>query len=197
MEEEEWIKCIQQGEVHYLTLLIERHYPSIQKYCYWKIRNMEDAEDLTQETFYRFCRNTDHFNWQSKYLSYLYTIARNVCWDYLRRKKKIQLMESSEIMNRAVIQSSSMEDQVDDEQTVHQLLQTLPEEQREAVFMRFSLDLTYKDIARITGVNQWVVQYRIKRGLNALRQHLERKGKYGEKEISRSSYAEKLPFTSS
>jgi len=197
LEEEEWIKRIQQGEMQYLTLLIKRHYPSIQKYCYWKIRSMEDAEDLTQETFYRFCRKTDHFNREGKYLAYMYTIARNVCWDYLRKKKKIRLMESSEMMNRSVIENASMEDQVNNEQIVHQLLQTLPEEQSEVVFMRFCLDLTYRDIARITGINQWVVQYRIKRGLNALRQHWEWKEKYGEKELSRSSYAEKLPFTSS
>lgn len=197
MEEEEWMKRIQQGEMQYLTLLIERHYPSILKYCYWKIRSMEDAEDLTQETFFRFCRNTDRFNHESKYIAYMYTIARHLCWDYLRKKKKIQLIESSEMMSRSMNESASMEDQVDNEQIVHQLLQTLPKEQRELVFMRFCLDLTYKDIARITGINQWVVQYRIKRGLNELKQYLERKGKYGEKEFSRSSYAEKLPFTSS
>ncbi|MBT2291991.1 RNA polymerase sigma factor [Paenibacillus albidus] len=196
MEEEEWIKRIQQGETQYLTLLIERHYLSIQKYCYWKIRSMDDAEDLTQETFFRFCSKTDHLNNEGKYLAYLYTIARNVCWDYLRNKRRTQLVETIERADSQAIEMSSMEDQVDNEQIVHQLLQTLPEEQRELVFMRFCLDLTYKDIARITRMNQWVVQYKIKRGLNTMKQYRERKEIDGEKASLRSSYAEKLPFTS-
>lgn len=196
MEEEEWIKRIRQGESQYLTLLIRRHYSSIQKYCYWKIRSMDDAEDLTQETFFRFCRNTDCLKHEGKYLAYLYTIARNVCWDYLRIKRRNQLMEDRERSDSLVSETFSMEEQVDNAQIVHQLLQLLAEDERELVFMRFSLDLTYKDIARITGMNQWVVQYKIKRGLNAMKQYRERKEIDGEKASPRSSYAEKLPFTS-
>lgn len=75
---------------------------------------------------------------------------------------------------RGAQQSSSIEEQVEREQLVHELFELLPEAQRELVFMRFCLDLTYRDIARVTGVNVCMVQYRVKRGLAVLRSYLER-----------------------
>lgn len=192
MEEGEWIRRIQQGETQYLTLLIERHYASIQKYCYWRVRDQEEAKDLTQETFYRFCRHIERYTDAGKCRAYLYTIARHLCTDHMGRWRALPW----EKVEEAAMQSPSMEEQVDNEHLVHQLLQTLPEEQRELVFMRFCLDLTFRDIARITGVNICMVQYRVKRGLNTLKKHWERREADEQAvEGSCSRYPERVPLT--
>ncbi|AIQ31140.1 MULTISPECIES: RNA polymerase sigma factor [Paenibacillus] len=175
MDEGEWVRRIQEGETRYLTPLIERYYAGIQKYCYYRLRSEEESKDLTQETFYRFCRHIARYSNSGKCRAYLYTIARNLCNDQLRKRVQFPSMEFDEaVTGEAVWQGLSIEEQVEKGQLVDELLHLLPEEQREPVFMRFCLDLTFRDIARITGVNVCMVQYRVKRGLNSLRSHLER-----------------------
>nr|WP_275444791.1 RNA polymerase sigma factor [Paenibacillus sp. ACRRX] len=158
------------------------HYAGIQKYCYWRVRNEEESRDLTQETFYRFCRSIDKYTNKGKCRAYLYTIARNLCKDHLRKwKPSLSWEETDAAADYGTLQqSSTIEDQVEREQLVHELLQLLPEEQRELVFMRFCLDLTFREIAHTTGVNVCMVQYRVKSGLNLLRQHWERSESHEE-----------------
>ncbi|OKP99094.1 RNA polymerase sigma factor [Paenibacillus sp. P46E] len=176
MDEAEWIRRIQEGDAGYLTPLIERYYAGIQKYCYYRVRSEEESKDLTQETFYRFCRNIEGYTNTGKCRAYLYTIARHLCNDHLRKWSQLPRMETEEAADRGVIwQGGSVEEQVERQALVDELLQSLPEEQRELIFMRFCLDLTFRDIARITGVNVCMVQYRVKRGLILLRRHLERR----------------------
>ncbi|MFD1776358.1 RNA polymerase sigma factor [Paenibacillus rhizophilus] len=184
MDESEWIRRIQEGETEYLSPLIERYYAGIQKYCYWRVRSEEESKDLTQETFYRFCRHIENYKNTGKCRAYLYTIARHLCNDYLRKWPILSWEEAEAATDKAALQqSSSIEEQVEREQMVHELLQLLPEEHSELVFMRFCLDLTFRDIARITGVNVCMVQYRVKRGLSILRRYLER-SESGEQEIA-------------
>ncbi|MDT3424637.1 RNA polymerase sigma-70 factor (ECF subfamily) [Paenibacillus forsythiae] len=184
MEEGEWIRRIQEGETQYLTPLIDRHYAGIQKYCCWRIRDNEEAKDLTQETFYRFCRHIESYTNTGKCRAYLYTIARHLCNDHMKKRPPLSWEEAKEATDRAALQSSCfIEEQVEREQLVHELLQLLPDEQRELVFMRYCLDLTFRDIARITGVNVCMVQYRVKRGLVVLRRYLQR-SESGEQELT-------------
>lgn len=172
MDDAELIRRIQQGELQYLTPLIERHYASIEKYCYWKIGNAEEAQDLTQETFYRFCRNFEQYAHTGKFRAYLYTIARHICYDHYQNKRMLSLEEVTEGQCGP---APSMEEKIDSEQMVYQLINDLPTEQREALFLRFCLDLKFREIADITGTNICVVQYRVKRGLSALKKKWERK----------------------
>lgn len=197
MDEVEWIRRIQAGETHYLTLLIELYYPGIQKYCHYRIRSEEESKDLTQETFYRFCRHIDSYKNSGKCLAYLYTIARHLCNDYLQKRYSLSWKQVEEIEKSISQPSSSIEEQVEGEHLVHELLLLLPEEQREMVFMRFCLDMTFRDIARVTGVNVCMVQYRVKRGLIVLKSYLER-GDFIEQGAATfpSNYTKKIPFVS-
>lgn len=177
MDDAELVRRIKKGELQYLTPLIERHYASIEKYCYWKVGKVEEAQDLTQETFYRFCRNFEQYNHAGKCRAYLYTIARHLCCDYLQDKRMLSMEEVTE---GQCGQTLSMEEKIDNELLIYQLVNDLPTEQREALYLRFCMDLTFREIAEITGTNIWVVQYRVKRGLNVLRKRWERKEKNEE-----------------
>ncbi|MEK4852945.1 sigma-70 family RNA polymerase sigma factor [Paenibacillus sp. FSL H7-0756] len=197
MDEVEWIRRIQEGETQYLTPLIEHYYPGIQKYCYYRVRSEEEAKDLTQETFYRFCRSIDKYRHTGKCLAYLYTIARNLCKDYLQKRRSLSWEQVQEAEKVHIRQTPSIEEQVEGEQLVTELLLILPEEQREMVFMRYCLDMTFRDISRVTGVNVCMVQYRVNRGLVVFRNYLERSG-FVEQEAAafHRNYTKRLPFVS-
>ncbi|MNO25696.1 ECF RNA polymerase sigma factor SigW [compost metagenome] len=197
MDEREWIRRIQEGETKYLTPLIERHYSGIQKYCYYRVRSEEESKDLTQETFLRFCRSIEKYTNAGKCRAYLYTIARHLCNDYLRKWTPLPWEHAEEASDLAALQQgNSIEEQVEREQLIDELLQLLPKEQREAIFMRFCLDLTFRDIAQISGINVCVVQYRVRRGLLVLRRHLERSDSFAQETRNHPWFNEKLPFVS-
>ena len=71
---------------------IEEQYDKIYHYCYFKIYDKQLAQDITQETFLRFYKQELNFD-SRKHLPYLYTIARNLCIDELR-KKAIESLEN-------------------------------------------------------------------------------------------------------
>ena len=61
-------------------------YDKIYRYCFFRLRDPDLAEDLTQETFLRFYRQISYEE-EGKALAYLYTIARNLCLDAVRRAR--------------------------------------------------------------------------------------------------------------
>ena len=63
---------------------LENQYDKIYRYCYFRLRNRERAEDVTQETFLRWL-TSDTYRDRNQLLHYLYTVARNLCADESRR----------------------------------------------------------------------------------------------------------------
>jgi len=67
-----------------MSLSIHDQYDKIYKYCYFKVKDKQTAEDLTQETFLRYFSQKSYIN-KGKPLAYLYTIAKNLCIDFYRK----------------------------------------------------------------------------------------------------------------
>ena len=77
-------------------------YDRIYRYCYYKLRDRDLAEDLTQETFARFFDSG--YSEQGKMLRYHYSIARNLCIDYYRgQDHEIQDMRLVRIFGKFLI----------------------------------------------------------------------------------------------
>ena len=63
---------------------LEQYYDDIYRYCYLRLNDRHAAEDMAQETFLRFLEASEYRD-MGKPLAFLYTIARNLCIDYMRR----------------------------------------------------------------------------------------------------------------
>lgn len=72
--------------------LYQQYQPAIYQYIFFLVQNKELAEDLTQETFYKCFRNIETFRKDAEIQTWLYRIARNLAYDYFRRKKLIQFI---------------------------------------------------------------------------------------------------------
>ena len=169
MEDAELIRRIQGGEVQHLGTLIERHYASIGKYCYYQTGDADAAQDLTQETFYRFSRHIQEYRHAGKCRAYLYTIARNLCRDYFRSNRVYPLADVPEEATPMWI----LEESVSARLGFHELITGLPMDWQELIVLRYSYDLTFREIAEITGKPLYLVQYKVKRALLALKKKAE------------------------
>ena len=151
---------------------IEQQYDKLLRYCYMKLRDRALAEDLTQETFIKFFESKDYHS-IGKEMAYLYTIARNLCIDYFRKHKD----ESIEDLPTKIQEMPESRDKVEDivdRISIEQALDSLTADEREAVVLRFSGELSVEDIAKTMGISRFAVRRRISSALEKLRKEMER-----------------------
>ena len=151
---------------------IEQQYDKLLRYCYMKLRDRALAEDLTQETFIKFFESKDYHS-IGKEMAYLYTIARNLCIDSFR-KQKDELIEDLPTKIQEMPESRDKVEDIVDRISIEQALDSLTADEREAVVLRFSGELSVEDIAKTMGISRFAVRRRISSALEKLRKEMER-----------------------
>lgn len=151
---------------------IEQQYDKLLRYCYMKLRDRTLAEDLTQETFIKFFESKDYHS-IGKEMAYLYTIARNLCIDYFR-KQKDELIADLPAKIQEMPESRDKVESIVDRVSIEQALDSLTADEREAVVLRFSGELSVEDIAKTMDISRFAVRRRISSALEKLRKEMER-----------------------
>ena len=91
MEDRELIRRIQNGQKQYLNVIAEKYYNDIYYFCCYQTGSREDAYDLAQETFLRFIRYVDRYQYRNL-KGYLLTIAMNLCRNYVCDTGKVPVL---------------------------------------------------------------------------------------------------------
>ena len=158
--------------------------------CYRFSGSTDDAEDLTQEVFIKLYRTLGTWD-QSKgaFATWLTSITRNLLVDHFRRTKQDRVTDSldtpaagadddtqplAEKLPDAAPAADARVQTQQAQQMVHQALQKLSPELREAVILRDLQDLDYKEIAQLLKVPEGTVKSRINRGRTELARLLQR-----------------------
>lgn len=127
-------------------------YDKIYRYCFYKVRNSVLAEDITQETFLKFFSQQQAIKRGD--MAYMYTIAKNLCIDYFRRKQTEELPED--------YPTEDFAERSDLKIAVRDALQKLDERQREIIELRYIGDLSMNDTALAIGISRFTA-YRLER----------------------------------
>lgn len=155
------IEAYQQGEQSAIEKLILRHKDRIYTAVFLLVKDRSLADDLFQDTFLKIIHtiNEARYAEQGKFLAWALRVAHNLCMDHFRKAQKqipITTADGEDILALLAPADASMPvsklEQTQTQQTVHQLIQQLPEEQREVMVMRIYGDLSFKEIADATGV---------------------------------------------
>ena len=150
------------GDCAAISQLIERHSRRVRDYIRMMVKDTDVADDILQETLIKVVKIIDEGRYadNGKFLSWLMRIAHNQVIDHFRAKSNVQhVSESSSgynILGTMAYSSGSIEDEMVVEQTheqLRQLVELLPDEQREVVMLRYYSDLSFKEIAEQTGVS--------------------------------------------
>lgn len=141
-------------------LKIEKQYDRIFRFCYMKTRDKHIAEDITQETFLRFLNN-HNVSEIDKNMPYLYAISRNLCTDYYRQRKPIELDENTPIQ--------------EDKETklIDEALEKIGEEEKELLLLRYVNNTPINDLAKQYGVSRFAISRKIKKALKHLKEVYE------------------------
>lgn len=149
------------GDETALAILIERHQAKVYGFIYSKIGDSTISDDIFQDTFIKVIKTlkSNSYNEEGKFLPWVMRIAHNLSIDYFRHNKKMPFQRETEeysIFNFMTDSSLNVEGKLIENQVendLQKLIEELPDDQKEVVKMRFYDDLSYKEIADITGVS--------------------------------------------
>jgi RNA polymerase sigma-70 factor (ECF subfamily) len=160
-----------------LEVLITRHKSKIYTSIYLLVKDSYLAEDIFQETFIKVIHTLQagKYNEEGKFLPWVIRIAHNLVIDHFRKQKRspvITNVEGFDIFDVIQFYDEPLENKMIREQShedLKRLIQLLPTEQKEVLIMRHYGDLSFKEIADITGVSINTALGRMRYALSNLR----------------------------
>ena len=162
------------------TELYRAHLRDVYSYAYYRIGNHHDAEDLTEQTFLLAYRHFDRAQRESNgrpLRPWLIRIAHNLAANYYRDRSRRPV---TQLDDAAIISAPhGTEEMVEGSEEVKEVLRgvsELPDDRREALIMRFALDMDNREIARALGRSEGATKVLIHRAIKQLEQGLEEAG---------------------
>ncbi|WP_294822201.1 sigma-70 family RNA polymerase sigma factor [uncultured Flavobacterium sp.] len=170
------------GDENALALLINRHQSKIYGFIYSKVSDRDIADDIFQDTFIKVIKTlkSNSYNEEGKFLPWVMRISHNLIVDHFRRNKKMPMYRETEefsIFSIMTDNSPNIENRIITEQVendLQRLIGELPEDQKEVLQMRIYQDLSFKEIADLTGVSINTALGRMRYALMNLRKVIEK-----------------------
>lgn len=145
-----------------MSMDLEEQYDKIYRYCYFRLRNRETAEDITQETFLHYFEKYN-LTTTEQALKCLYTIARNLCIDEYRRKP-LESLDSHTLDDPAsadLSKDTSNEDQLLISLVVKSVLSEMEMDEQELLLLRYVNEVSVSTIGQILGISRFAVRRRL------------------------------------
>jgi len=188
--DEQLVLSYLQGDNEALNFLIERYLRQVYNFSAKYIGSAKEAEDLTQEIFLRVWKNLKKFDSQKSFKTWLFSITRNVCIDYLRRKKTVTFStlegddDKESFSDKIVDESFSIVEKItrqELEKEMGRYLSRLSEANRAVLILHYNQQLAFREIAELSGESLDTVKSRHRRALIYLRRLIRQDKKVHQK----------------
>jgi RNA polymerase sigma-70 factor (ECF subfamily) len=155
------VSLYQNGNEKAFELLVKRHKSKVYTAIYLIVKDPYIAEDLLQDTFIKAITTikTNRYNEEGKFLPWIVRIAHNLAIDYFRKEKRyptVILEDGSNVFNTLNFSEDSAESvqiKMETHEKLKEMIQKLPEQQKEVLLMRHYADMSFQEIAEATGVS--------------------------------------------
>ena len=148
------------------------YYTPLYRYIYSRVKNTDEAEDLTQTVFIKVWNALP--NWNESHtspLSFFFTVAKNSMIDFFRKASNREIVSDELILKHVDLNTESDKDSNANElkEVLEKLIIQLSEEQQEIITLYYTNDFTYKEIASITGKREDAIRQIHSRAIKKLR----------------------------
>ncbi|MEM6524889.1 MAG: sigma-70 family RNA polymerase sigma factor [Bacteroidota bacterium] len=155
------VSLYKNGNEEAFEQLLTRHKSRVFTTIYLIVKDNYVAEDLMQETFVKVVKTIKEgrYNEEGKFLPWLMRIAHNMAIDHFRKDKRyptIVMEDGSHVFNTLQFSEDSIESKQVKQDThakLRELIQELPESQKEVLMMRHYMEMSFQEIAETTGVS--------------------------------------------
>lgn len=164
----------QEGDREALNTLVSNYWQPIYRFIYSKLGNEDDAKEITQDTFMKAFRSLPQYKIQdASFKSYLGRIAINSVTDFWRKKGRTpQSVNITEYQESILDKRENPEEhtlRLEGQEQIANLVESLPEEQRETVKLRVILGLSIRDVALQMNKTESAIKMLQQRALKNLR----------------------------
>jgi len=177
---------VKRGDRAAFAELVEKYKQPVMNFVYRSLRDETEAEDLAQNVFLQVYKSRNRYKQTAKFSTWLFTIARNLCLNELRRRSRhpAESIEETQAENedqpqRQYEDKSQMAPpekllQGELAQKIEEALAELPENQRSAILLCRQDELSYEEIAGILDCSLSATKSLIHRGRETLKEKLKR-----------------------
>jgi RNA polymerase sigma-70 factor (ECF subfamily) len=184
LNDNELILQFQQGNTRAFDALIDRHQERIYNAILFMVKDSYLAEDLIQDIFIKIINNLkqNKYNDEGKFLPWALRIAHNFCVDHFRKVKRTPTIKTSddqdlfEIIKHSDHPADYKMTRTQTHRNIQELVDLLPEEQREIIVLRHYANLSFKEIAQMTNCSINTALGRMRYGLINLRKMMNERG---------------------
>lgn len=172
------VRRSQNGDQEAFEALFHQYKNLVFKTAYLILGDTEETEDALQEVFLKAHHSLSSFRpSKGAFSAWLHRITVNHCLNQLRRRKRrAVLLSLDRTLPSSIGQMPAPGDQVGERETVRQALDRLTEKQRTTVILRYYLELSYAEIAKVLGIPLGTVRSRLNQALKRLRRELRAAG---------------------
>jgi len=176
---------VKKGDSGAFAELVDKYKQPILNLAYRMLRDLSEAEDLAQTAFVQLYKSAHRYEVSSKFSTWLFTIARNLCLNEIRRRSRHPAdsldaphpeMEDQSPQQHEDKKTFSPPESLlhsELEQKIQEALFELPENQRTAIVLCRQEELSYEDIAKVLGCSLSATKSLIFRGRETLKQKLK------------------------
>jgi RNA polymerase sigma-70 factor, ECF subfamily len=161
--------------------LVERYLKWLYNFVFQLTRDKAAAEDIMQDVFVKVWKNLSSFDTEKKFSTWIFAIAKNTAYDFLKKKKSIPFStfenEDGEsileyIEDETILHSHELLQKMDNTKDVQELLASLPVETRTILLLHYNNGFSLVEIAEILGHPSNTVKSRYRRAIMQLREQL-------------------------
>jgi RNA polymerase sigma-70 factor (ECF subfamily) len=156
------------GDVEAYARLVDRHFDRCARIAFRIVGNREDAEEALQDAFLRAYKALGDYEERERFSAWLTRIVVNQCRTVLARTRRREAM-FLDLDPRDLSFAATWAEEEHSGPDLERALAQLPAAQREALVLRYADDLTYGEMARITGAGESALKMRVQRGFARLR----------------------------
>ena len=176
---------VKQGDASAFAELVNKYKQPVMNLAQRMLRDPAEAEDLSQNVFVQVYKSAHRYHVSSKFSTWLFTIARNLCLNEIRRRtrhpaesidaahpeQEDQPLQQYEDKVTALPPENVLQGEL--AQKIEEALADLPENQRTAILLCRQNELSYEDIAEVLGTTLSATKSLIHRGRETLKQRLK------------------------
>ncbi len=157
----------------WIDSVVDRYESPLLWYAVRLVGDLDRARDVVQETFLKLCRQNPQ-ELDGHLAQWLYTVTRNRALDVRRQEKRMQTMPPQEANGQISREKDQAAQSAQNEEAtrIEEVLKDLPENQQEAVRLKFQSDLSYKEIGDVLDLPVSHVGYLIRTAIGRLRKEL-------------------------
>jgi RNA polymerase sigma factor (sigma-70 family) len=162
MSDKELVVSYLNGNHTSVEKLINRHQGRVYAYILMLVKDRQLADDIFQDTFIKVIKTlrSGSYKEEGKFIQWTMRIAHNLIIDHFRKSKRLPVVDNNndnyDMMGNLSLMEASIEERIITDQIhedLRRLIEYLPEEQREVLYLRLYAEMSFKDIAELTNVS--------------------------------------------